>query len=69
MTSRFQIFILSILTTLALPAFAQDNPMSFFVTSDAPGNGGDLGGLAGADALCQQLADPLAAATPAGTPI
>lgn len=57
MTSRFQIFILGILTTLALPAFAQDNPMSFFVTSDAPGNGGDLGGLAGADALCQQLAE------------
>lgn len=57
MTSRFQIFILSILTTMALPAFAQDNPMSFFVTSDAPGNGGNLGGLAGADALCQQLAE------------
>lgn len=30
--------------------------MSFFVTSVNPGNGGDLGGLAGADAYCQQLA-------------
>ena len=30
--------------------------MSFFVTSANPGKGGDLGGLAGADAHCQQLA-------------
>jgi len=32
-------------------------PMSFFVTSEGPGNGGDLGGLAGADAHCQMLAE------------
>jgi hypothetical protein len=31
-------------------------PMSFFVTSAGPGKGGDLGGLAGADAHCQKLA-------------
>lgn len=31
-----------------------DQPISFFVTSQA--NSGDLGGLAGADALCQRLA-------------
>ena len=30
--------------------------MSFFVTSDNPGKGGDLGGLTGADAWCQKLA-------------
>lgn len=30
--------------------------MSFFVTSVGSGNGGDLGGLAGADAHCQALA-------------
>lgn len=30
--------------------------MSFFVTSTPIGKGGDLGGLAGADAHCQQLA-------------
>src|SRR5690606_30987322 len=30
--------------------------MSFFVTSTNPGKGGDLGGLAGADAHCQSLA-------------
>ena len=45
------------LTVWALPAFAQEQqPMSFFVTSDGPGNGGNLGGLAGADAICQRLA-------------
>ena len=31
--------------------------MSFFVTSSGPGDGGNLGGLAGADAHCQALAD------------
>jgi hypothetical protein len=31
-------------------------PMSFFITSTGPGNGGNLGGLAGADKHCQQLA-------------
>ena len=31
-------------------------PMSFFVSSTGGGKGADLGGLAGADALCQKLA-------------
>ena len=31
-------------------------PMSFFVTSVAKGDGGNYGGLAGADAHCQMLA-------------
>ena len=31
-------------------------PMSFFVSSTGSGKGADLGGLAGADALCQKLA-------------
>jgi hypothetical protein len=35
---------------------AQQNNMSFFVTSVGSGKGGDLGGLAGADAHCQALA-------------
>jgi hypothetical protein len=38
---------------------AQQNappPMTFFVTSNGPGKGGNLGGLAGADAHCQMLA-------------
>src|SRR6266404_1531967 len=42
-------------------AYAQQNPaprqpMSFFVTSVGVGHGANLGGLAGADAHCQQLA-------------
>jgi hypothetical protein len=36
-------------------------PMSFFVTSSNPGKGGDLGGLAGADAYCQKLATDVGA--------
>jgi len=35
---------------------AQQNNMSFFVTSVGSGKGADLGGLAGADQHCQQLA-------------
>ena len=35
---------------------AQQNQMSFFVTSAGPGNGANLGGLAGADKHCQTLA-------------
>lgn len=36
---------------------AQDNSMSFFVTSQGPGKGANLGGLEGADAHCQSLAE------------
>jgi hypothetical protein len=52
-----------VVALMALPAvgFAQENvekpEMGFFVTSEGIGNGGDLGGLAGADAHCQALAD------------
>jgi hypothetical protein len=46
-------------------AFAQQaspSPnMSFFVTSSGPGKGADLGGLAGADAHCQMLAQSVGA--------
>lgn len=35
---------------------AQQQPMSFFVTSAGPGTGANLGGLAGADKHCQTLA-------------
>jgi len=46
------LFVFSIST----PLLAQQNTMSFFVTSVGLGNGGDLGGLAGADRHCQSLA-------------
>ena len=38
-------------------ALAQDGAMSFFVTSTNPGEGGNLGGIAGADAHCTSLAE------------
>ena len=42
---------------IAAPAVAQDAAnMSFFITSAGPGDGANLGGLAGADAHCMKLA-------------
>jgi hypothetical protein len=41
---------------VSTPVAAQAQSMSFFVTSTGSGNGGNLGGLAGADKLCQSLA-------------
>jgi hypothetical protein len=43
---------------------AQQNPpanFSFFITSAGPGNGANLGGLSGADAHCQRLAQAVGA--------
>src|SRR5206468_7461567 len=39
----------------------QSQPMGFFITSVGPGNGADLGGLAGADRHCQALAQAVGA--------
>ena len=49
------------LTPLA-DAAAQPSEMSFFVTSAGSGKGADLGGLAGADRHCQELAEAAGAA-------
>ena len=39
------------------PSLSQSTPnISFFITSAGSGNGANLGGLAGADAICQRLA-------------
>ncbi len=56
-----KIFLLLPLAAAALGSAAviaapAPQPMTFFVTSNGPGKGGDLGGLAGADAHCQTLA-------------
>lgn len=48
-----------VLACLALPLAAED--MSFFITSNGPGDGANLGGLAGADAHCQSLAQAVGA--------
>jgi hypothetical protein len=45
------------------PGAAQQQPMGFFITSVGPGDGGNLGGLAGADAHCQRLAQAAGAAS------
>ncbi len=42
---------------VAGPAAAQMQDMSFFITSAGPGDGANLGGLEGADAHCQTLAE------------
>ena len=46
---------------LAQHGFAGGTPMTFFVTSKPIGDGGNLGGLAGADAHCQVLATDVGA--------
>ena len=62
-TNFMTVFVLSI-AMFGLPLFAQQGkqekgpppPMSFFVTSVGKGDGANLGGIAGADAQCQMLA-------------
>ncbi|CDS53490.1 hypothetical protein [Polaromonas sp. CG9_12] len=59
MPPRLKFAILASTAILAACAPMPSTPqstMSFFVTSANPGQGGDLGGLAGADAYCQKLA-------------
>jgi hypothetical protein len=51
------------LISLASPAQAQSADTSFFLTSTGIGNGGNLGGLAGADNYCQTLAQAAGAGT------
>lgn len=55
---------IGVLCALSAAAFAQppatnkpQEPISFFITSTGIGKGADLGGLSGADAHCQQLAE------------
>jgi hypothetical protein len=55
----FGLMIVYVLCSCFLVAQNAKNPpmpMSFFITSAGPGDGGNLGGLAGADAHCQKLA-------------
>jgi hypothetical protein len=56
---RFRFFALTagaLALLAACATTAPTGPMSFFVTSAGSGKGADLGGLAGADAICQRLA-------------
>ena len=72
MSKNAVLFVTTMVFALALlPVFAQnaDPRMSFFITSSGPGNGADLGGLAGADRRCQMLARAVGVATAPGAPI
>ncbi len=55
MTSKTTSICGSLALLLASSTVAAD--ASFFITSAGPGNGADLGGLAGADRHCQKLAE------------
>jgi hypothetical protein len=48
--------VMALSAAMSFDVSAQQNQMSFFVTSAGPGNGANLGGLAGADRQCQTLA-------------
>jgi hypothetical protein len=56
MLKIFTVSILALGAAITAPMFAQNQPLSFFVSSTGSGNGGNLGGLDGADKLCQSLA-------------
>jgi hypothetical protein len=60
MTSIIRVSLLAstalIAAGFAAPASAQQANMTFFITSEGSGKGGDLGGLSGADAHCAKLA-------------
>jgi hypothetical protein len=50
------IVVMVMAATVSFQVSAQQNQMSFFVTSAGSGNGANLGGLAGGDKICQTLA-------------
>jgi hypothetical protein len=58
-----RILIISLLATAIGIGYAnaQDSELTFFLTSKGPGDGANLGGLAGADAHCGLLADSVGA--------
>jgi hypothetical protein len=63
MTKRAFILTPALLLAFGLPAIAQNasEKMSYFITSAGSGKGADLGGLAGADQQCQNLAKAVGA--------
>lgn len=49
--------VIAVLALVVPSMMAQSSNMSFFITSKGPGDGANLGGLAGADAHCTALAE------------
>jgi hypothetical protein len=62
-TMRLALFVILVLVSVSVssPAQAQQTSMTFFITSVGPGKGADLGGLDGADRVCQALAQAVGA--------
>lgn len=52
-----RILTVAMALSMATAVSAQDENMSFFITSVNPGDGANLGGLEGADAYCGSLAE------------
>jgi hypothetical protein len=55
MRKTVTLIMLALCTAVTAPVSSQNQPMTFFVSSAGSGSGGNLGGLAGADKLCQTL--------------
>jgi len=61
MQTALRVLMVAAMTAASGQALAQSSNMSFFVTSAGSDKGADLGGLAGADRLCQSLATAVGA--------
>ena len=57
----FGLLIMAVSVQVLAQQDQEPEPMGFFITSAGPGSGGDLGGLEGADAHCQSLAEAVGA--------
>ena len=56
MRNTLTLFIITLCAAITAPVSAQNQAMTFFVSSTGSGMGGNLGGVAGADKHCQALA-------------
>ena len=56
MRTILTLFIIALAIAVTPSVSAQNQAMTFFVSSTGSGMGGNLGGLAGADKICQSLA-------------
>ena len=56
MRKSVAVIVIGLAVAVTGPVSGQGQTMSFFITSAGTGNGGNLGGIDGADKLCQSLA-------------
>ena len=69
MRTTLTLSLLALCAVVTAPISAQNQAMTFFVSSTGSGMGGNLGGLAGADKHCQALAAKAGAGNRNGRPI